>query len=406
LTRTAQVFLHDLLVGVLREDESGFVEFRMDKAYLARPERPVLGQWFEDHPRGIQRGERPGELPSFFANLVPEGDLALLLRERLQVPLGDDLGLLCAVGDDLPGALVLRVLDDVSAGQFHVSPPPDSHDQGPTFRFSLAGVQLKFSMARAHQRFQFPGRGATGDWIAKIALDPYVGLCENEFATMEWARAAGFEVPACELRPLSDLVAVPYEADARTGVFVIRRYDRAGEKRIHQEDFQQVLGRRPVRKYDDLTYEALVLLAMKIVGDDVYTEMVRRLTFVIASGNNDAHAKNWSLLYPDGVHARLTPLYDQVFTAQWPQFSTELALKLGGTKQFAAVEMGRFRTLAQRLGADVHETERLVTETLDAIATAWMRVRELQAVTPEYRRALGAFWRKVPILTPYASRIA
>jgi serine/threonine-protein kinase HipA len=61
-------------------------------------------------------------------------------------------------------------------------------------------------------------------------------------------------------------------------------------------------------------------------------EFVRRLAFVIASGNGDAHLKNWSLIYPTGRRARLSPAYDQIATVVFGQFPPTLALKLGGRR--------------------------------------------------------------------------
>ncbi len=310
------MLLHDEHAGVLHENDLGVVEFRLDPGYQRRPHRPVLGQWFEDHPRGIQRGDRPGALPPFFANLIPEGDLGLLLRDRLQVPDHDDFGLLAAVGGDLPGAIAVEMTDPAPAPiRRDADADAPTTNLGADFRFSLAGVQLKFSMLRTADRFSFPGRDARGNWIVKIALDSFTGLCENEFVTMEWARATGFSVPACELRPIADLVDVPASARHASVAFVIERFDRDGAKRIHQEDFQQILGRRPDRKYDDLTYEAMVLLAMKIVGPEAFDEMLRRLVFMVASGTNEAHAKNWSVLYPDRIQASRPRSTIKVFTA-------------------------------------------------------------------------------------------
>src|SRR4051812_13129747 len=73
--RTAEVLLDDVEVGELVEDDLGSIEFRISERYRAMANRPVIGQWFEDHRHDVQRGERPGDLPAFFANMIPEGDL-------------------------------------------------------------------------------------------------------------------------------------------------------------------------------------------------------------------------------------------------------------------------------------------------------------------------------------------
>jgi serine/threonine-protein kinase HipA len=403
--RTAHVFLNQILVGELVEGEEGGIEFRLTSEYRNMARRPVLGQWFEDHLDANQRGDRPGILPAFFENLIPEGDLRLKLEERLSLAPGDDLGLLCAVGRDLPGAVVVQLQD----GDAPVTPPSREENEDPEIgmRFSLAGVQLKFSMVRRGDRFCMPGRDGRGDWIAKIALDAYTELCANEWVTMEWARTTGFEVPATELRTLGDLVDVPHQGESTTQVFMIQRYDRvAAGNRIHQEDFQQIVGRRARGKYKDVTYEGLVRLAVQIVGKEAWPEMLRRLAFMVASGNDDAHMKNWSLVYPGaGIQARLSPLYDQVFTAQWPQFSITLALKLGGTKEFAAIDLGRFRELARRVGQRPEDADAVVNRTIAEAVSAWTMLRDHPAVSNGYREALQQHWRKVPLLKPHADAI-
>jgi serine/threonine-protein kinase HipA len=376
--------------------------------------RPVIGQWFEDQRHGVQRGERPGDLPSFFANMIPEGHLRIRIGGRLGIAPDDDFGFLCAVGTDLPGAIVVRARGGEPPS--YTPPPREEAATDAGWRFSLAGVQLKFSMKRDGNRLTMPGRDDRGEWIVKIAFDSYPDLCANEWVTMQWARLAGFDVPDIELRTLRDLVGAPHEADPATPVFVIRRFDRepggrgegasrAAATRIHQEDFQQIVGRQPERKYDDITYEGATVIASSIVGDSAYEEMLRRLVFVIASGNNDAHRKNWSVIYPDRIRAQLSPRYDQVFTAQWPAFSVKMALKLGGTKEFAAVTLARFRELARRLGHPPDHAEAIVTETLERIAATWPAVRDEAATTAAYRAALGQHWQKVPLLQPYASRL-
>lgn len=203
--RVARVRLDELYVGRLIEATDATIEFRLEQAYRAMRPRPVLGQWFEDDRRDVQRGERPGVLPAFFANLIPEGDLRVRVAERLGLALDDEFGFLCAVGGDLPGALRI----ELESGE----PPPRPEVSASTeseagMRFSLAGVQLKFSLVRGGERFSMPGAGEHGAWIAKISHEQYPDLAANEWVTMEWARRMGFDVPPTEVRPLSDLMGV------------------------------------------------------------------------------------------------------------------------------------------------------------------------------------------------------
>lgn len=232
------------------------------------------------------------------------------------------------------------------------------------------------------------------------------GLARNEWLTMEWARLAGFQVPTTELRPLRELVDLPHEGAPDEQVYLVQRYDRSGGHRLHQEDFQQIVGRRSSGKYTDVTYESIVLLAMRIIGANAYEELLRRLTFVVASGNDDAHMKNWSVVYPDhGTVAFLSPLYDQVFTGQWPDYRKALALKLGGSKDFAALDRRRFGQLAARVGQPAEAAMQLVDQAVQDQLAAWRRLREHTSVDDAYRAALIQHWQRVPLLQPLADQL-
>ena len=49
------------------------------------------------------------------------------------------------------------------------------------------------------------------------------------------------------------------------------------------------------------SFVRIATLAKAIVGPAALDEVVHRLVFIVACGNNDAHLKNWSLVYPDGT---------------------------------------------------------------------------------------------------------
>ncbi|MEQ1502245.1 MAG: HipA N-terminal domain-containing protein, partial [Myxococcota bacterium] len=83
MTTQLEVALHGRVVGELVEDGRE-ATFRFTRAYWSEIDRPVLGQWFEDGSSDeLYRG--PGALPSFFANLEPEGGLARWLARKNQL---------------------------------------------------------------------------------------------------------------------------------------------------------------------------------------------------------------------------------------------------------------------------------------------------------------------------------
>ncbi|MEM9218776.1 MAG: HipA domain-containing protein [Cyanobacteria bacterium P01_F01_bin.150] len=119
----------------------------------------------------------------------------------------------------------------------------------------------------------------------------------------------------------------------------------------------------------------------------------------------DAHLKNWSLLYLDDQYPSLAPMYDQVCTIAWPELSSELALKLAGTKNWFILELRRFEFLAERAGADPIKTTKTVQETLAQLVDAWNN-SQISALLPSaHVECLQNFWKRVPLLHPFVSQI-
>ncbi len=409
MTRSLNVFLGGLPVGHLTEDERGIISFRILESYRNLPRRPVLSQSFEDDLFKVYRGRR-GELPSFFANLVPEGSLRDLIESSFAIPHGDEMALLEAVGRDLPGAVEIlpssEMIDLPGEEPWMEGSETDSitrEGESEALRFSLAGVQLKFSALRENEKLTLPAHGQHGEWIIKLDSSRFSGVVQNEFSTLEWARAVGFDVPECHLQSVESL---PHGIRAYAGdceqFLVIRRYDRKEGRRIHQEDFAQVVSQKPRLKYDFTTYEQCARLVKEIISSDAYLEFVRRLVFVVACGNNDAHLKNWSLVYPNGEAASLAPLYDQVCTISWPELAKALALKLADRKNFAQIDENAFADLATRVGANEEETVSVVHESISKVAMAWRNYNVQRLMRPEQVTAVRNHWSRVPLLRSQA----
>ncbi len=386
--RSFDVLLSDRVVGLLSESAEGRIAFRFSDPYRRDPQRGVLSQSFEDDLERTYVGKAPGQLPAFFSNLLPEGRFREILEQNLGVQTGDDLGLLAAACDDLPGALGLRPTTEAlvlgaieTAGESR-----GEREDAPGLRFSLAGVQLKFSMLRGTGRLTLPAHGQHGDWIVKVGTPEYPGLAENEYSIMEWARAGGFDVPDCELLTRDDVPQISRHVALGARVFAVRRFDRAGDRRLHQEDFMQVFGwpAERARKYG-ATYDALARTTQALLGESGCLELVRRLVLVIASANNDAHLKNWALLYGQPTRPQLAPVYDQVATVAWPQLDRRLAFKLAGVRAWPQVDLDSFGRLASRAGADPARTLAVVRETLARLLDAWRRRGAAWPLWPEHR---------------------
>jgi serine/threonine-protein kinase HipA len=386
---------------LLRPDGSAFV---FDAGYLDRPRRPVLGQWFEDR-LGRQPRESKRPLPEWFENVLPERSGRV--RRRIAHELGcaeeDDAALIVALGEDLPGAVrVGPVAIGTEVGP--LAAPRASVDISPGLRASLGGFQLKFTLSGGPDRLTLPVADDDGDrWILKIAPESaFPRLAHNEAAVSQWLAAAGFQVPEVHVLPRSAFPELgELDSDMIDG-FLIRRFDRSPGHRVHQEDFLQVLGRSPLAKYDATDAVGLGRLIHAVVGPAGVEEYLRRTIAVVGTGNVDAHLKNWSLLYPDGVRPVLSPLYDQVATIPYPDLGTRLALRIGSAKSLGQVDLAHVEFLGSKLGVEA----RVVGVTVDAVLSRLTASFDPDALgfDPSLAHRLREHWARVPLLRAHQLR--
>ncbi len=365
MSERLQVYLSALPVGAIDVSDDGHCRFTFHRSYRENPRRPVLGQHFEDN---LDRSfSTHTSVPPFFANLLPERDSMLrrLIADKLAVHQERESFLLSYLGEDLTGAV--RVLpDDGEPNDNEYSDSAGWTNGGdangrqlalgnhePSLRFSLAGLQLKFSMLNRGHRLTLPARGEFGDWIVKLPYMERLRVPERELATMNWARASGIAVPPCKLVPVATLSGLPTQVPtslADKHAFAIERFDRTTEGgRVHQEDFAQVFNLDPRQKYQQYNYESIASVILHSAGRAALDDFLRRFVFVVLSGNADAHHKNWSLRYPDGIQATLAPAYDQISTILYPDVDRQLALNFARSKSFERVSLSGFRRLARKL---------------------------------------------------------
>jgi serine/threonine-protein kinase HipA len=376
------VFLNDLEVARLERRADGLVEFGFLDSYRQRRARPVLSVHYLDK---LRAPSPPGHrLPAFFANLLPEpdGPLRRLITQAAGIREHQDLRLLAHLGEDLPGAVRVRLIEDSDdGGHSHPESGATAPPAGNKLRFSLAGVQLKFSVLRDGKALTLPASGRGGDWIVKLPDLEHDRVPENEYAVMTWAQESGIDVPEFDIVTYADLIGLPDRRFVRDGelCFAIRRFDRPhGAARVHIEDFAQVNGRYPADKYDEdrpvgerLNYETLANQILTFCGEADLRQFIRRLVFVVLSGNADAHLKNWSLYYPDGRTPRLSPAYDLVATIVYSGTSDVLALPFHGSLAFEDVTLSGFRRLAAKLRRDPDEMARWVAEDVARVMDTW-----------------------------------
>src|SRR3989338_3613473 len=144
-----QVWISERRVGAITALGGDRSIFTFDDDYAQDPQRPTLSLSFKSATGGLIRDHKSTQtrLLPYFSNLLPEGPMRAYLAERAGVKSSREFFLLWALGADLPGAT--RIVSEngesrpVSAGGQGVTPPAAGADRA--LRFSLAGVQMKFS---------------------------------------------------------------------------------------------------------------------------------------------------------------------------------------------------------------------------------------------------------------------
>src|SRR3984893_4688063 len=245
------VRLHDRQIGIINRLAGDRHLFSFEHEYVDDPNRPTLSLSFKGQSGGLVTAVRPvgRRVPPFFSNLLPEGHLRTYLAEQAGVKPEREFFLLAVLGADLPGALVVTPLEgDVHEGDDAHDAAAGDHDDHPpetALRFSLAGVQLKFSaVMEASGGLTVPVGGMGGSWIVKLPSARFSAVPENEFVMLELARRVGIAVPRNRLIDMAKIKGLPEETRT-TGstALAVQRFDRVpGGDPVHMEDFAQVFG--------------------------------------------------------------------------------------------------------------------------------------------------------------------
>lgn len=385
---TLEVRLNELLVGYLTHYPDEKTVFVVDEGYVEYGEhRPILSLSLsrpsdEEATRALLSDERHKsasvKAPPFFSNLLPEGGLRKSIAQRLKVHEDREFILLSALGGDLPGAVILTAVDTPDHLRRRrrgaaVAPTADDLQE---LKFSLGGMQMKFSMLRQGERFTLAGGKKLGNYIVKPPSNDFEALPMVEAATMETARAAGMDVPEVQLLAPAKVEGLPNMTGFRQGepFYAIRRFDRPDGGRIHVEDFAQVFNLRTHQKYGRVNYDMIGRTLLIYAGGlPDLKEMARRLVLNVLMGNGDAHIKNWSLIYDNPLRPRLAPAYDLVSTVAYTTHDTSVALNMAGVKLFRVITLDTFAALFTRIGI----VDQVREEVMEEVRATGRRVLEV-----------------------------
>ncbi|HEU4653394.1 MAG TPA: type II toxin-antitoxin system HipA family toxin [Steroidobacteraceae bacterium] len=397
------VYLNSRLVGQLRKESSGGIDFSYDSSWLL---------WEHTFPISLSLPLREtrytgDRVTAVFDNLLPDNrDIRKQLAQRVLSPTDDAYDLLSAIGRDCIGALQFLAdgIEPARAGLVEGDKVKDERiesilkDLGRTplgvtaedadFRISVAGAQEKTALLFWKKAWHLPHASTATTHILK----PQIGVLrnsidlthsvENEHLCMALCSALGL--------PTAKTQIVDF---GKTRALAVERFDRRWTKdqrllRLPQEDLCQALGVPPSRKYQPDggpgMHEVLELLKASDDPDADRRLFLKAQIVFWLLGATDGHAKNFSIFLRPGGGFRLTPLYDVMSlqpayrAGQVQRNRMKLAMSVGTQRHYVlhtiaprhfmqtALTSGLAREVVEEVFADLIAKGRMATKQVEA----------------------------------------
>jgi len=349
------VFLNTERIGTLAHDD-GEMSFQYAPEYLRKPDAYPLSR---NLPLKGKAFHNP-EVENFFSNLLPDERIRMTVAMILHVSVDNTFGLLKRIGADCAGAVsfyppgqtpqsannpvyrdltddeAYRILDEL--GQR----PLDVGDEG--VRISGAGSQEKLVACVRDGRISLPLYGTPSTHIIKPAITNFDDSVFNEFFCMKLAKQCGLPAAECDILTLE---GEPF--------YSVTRFDRETldgiTVRLHQEDFCQMLNVPPKLKYQEDggpgVEDCLRLMREIRMPASEMLKFLRLFIFNFLTGNCDAHAKNYAVLYRNG-RPTFAPAYDLLSTMVYETIAKRFAMAIGGETRMGMITQAHFAELAKR----------------------------------------------------------
>jgi serine/threonine-protein kinase HipA len=326
------------------------------------------------------------------------------LAQRADIHPTREFFLLWVLGKDLPGAISIQPADghawpSAEDRGGNAADGDDDRRHENALRFSLAGVQLKFSaISEASGGLTVPAKGVGGSWIVKLPSREFEGVAENEFSMMTLASKIGMNVPPIRLIDPASIENLPQGLGILRGqALAIERFDRLqGEEAVHIEDFAQVFRVYPEGKYEKASYRNLARVIGAEGRNADVEEFISRLVFNTLIGNADMHLKNWSLIYLDKRRAALAPAYDFVSTVAYLP-DDNAALKFSRTKRFDELTLDELSHLADKALLPQKLVLDAAKKTVALFQEHWAKEKKNLPMPSDVREAIERHIGKVPI---------
>jgi len=318
-----RVYYKDIYTGLLQQEPNGRCLFTYDPIYLSSesPQPISFLLPLRQEPYICEDGLHP-----FFDNLVSEGLLQGAQARALGISPRNHFALLLGFGYDLAGAV--SIIDPEPRPHVKIGSIDEVTDASLLNRASLSGVQQKLLVIKEGRNYRPTRANELSTHIAKFPSGHLPDIVELEYLTT---------LGISKLLPEDSVVELEISsiASIRRPALIVKRFDRtASGKRIHFEEFNQLLGNLPEAKYEGSYEEMGRFICTKpsclpVEADKLY----KRILACLLIGNTDAHFKNFAMFHTrDGL--RLTPAYDLVAAARYDIYHT-IALKIDGVRDLS-----------------------------------------------------------------------
>lgn len=391
MSRTLDVYLHDNLVGHLVQDKGGQMLFTYLSAWIDNPLSIPLSHSLPLRVESFSQKECQG----FFGGLLPEEKNRDLIARNLGISKENDFSLLNEIGGECAGAVTFmphntplptenfesRVLSEADLAHILRELPRRPLMAGEAgVRLSLAGAQNKLPVRIDGETISLPLGNAPSTHIIKPAISEYEGIVYNEALCMKLAKDIGLSVADVSIGKAEDIEYLLVERYDRKETTITMPFIKHYSIRLHQEDFCQALGIPSKNKYQSEggpSIKESFQLIRDISPLSVHQLLALNdaIIFNFLINNNDAHGKNFSIVYnrlhsilSDNIY--LAPLYDLICTTYYPNLSDTMAMKIGDQYHSNLVTTKDFEKMAENCGLSKPLVKKRVVEMAQKIITA------------------------------------
>jgi serine/threonine-protein kinase HipA len=384
------IYFENYPVAELYNDDG--LKLRYDKAWEARKSAFPISVSMP-----LESGPFPAEqFMPWLANLLPESHLSEISQQLKRSP-QDVIGILQSIGRDTAGAMSIgaprkpgnnftpianvailkKILDELSRKPFLIG------ERGVSM--SLAGVQDKLPVfIEANGQMGIPTDGTPSTHIIKPDAKRLKGSVQNEAFCMKLAIECGL-----------DAAEVSTGKAGSRSYILVKRYDRIRDKegmvrRIHQEDFCQILGCFPSRKYERPSIAGekgpslsdMFAAVRDLVSPGERLKLLDGVIFNVLICNADSHAKNYAILIGAGGSARFAPLYDLLCANVYPFVDHMLPQKIAGRDNAANLNGADWKKFANDAGLSPAATLKRVEELISKTEASLEKTAEEVAMLP------------------------